>query len=125
MTDALVGPAISTLGASSRRSDGPIRDAYAEGLLTEHGLSVRWDNAPCSTSERADAPTADERAAVDGDVRVAELVELLEAGAAVTGAHAAALFGCSARTGRRLLTRAQTLTTPAPAGELVGAGWPR
>ena len=109
--------------------DGPVREACAEGLLTEHGLSRHWDQAPCSTAPRAVGPTTDGGARVDADVRVVELVKLLEAGAAVTGAHAAALFGCSTRTGRRLLTRAQTIatpnTTPAPAGELVGAGWPR
>lgn len=109
--------------------DESIRGAYADGLLTEYGLSHRWDEAPCSTPERVAAPTGSGRVPVDGDVRVVELVKLLDAGAAVTGAHAAALFGYSARTGRRLLTRAQTIatpnTTPAPAEELVGAGWPR
>ncbi len=107
---------------------GPGREAYTKGLLTEHGLSRRWDEAPCAAAERAVGPTTDGRAPVDGEVRVVELVKLLDAGAAVTGAHAAALFGCSPRTGRRLLTRAQTLThaqTSAPAGELMGAGWPR
>lgn len=76
---------------------------------------------------------------VDTDGRVVELVNLLEAGTPVTGAHAAVMFGCSPRTGRRLLTRAQALAaTPAgtPAGtepvgeqlvgeQLVGAEGPR
>ena len=109
----------------------PVREAYEDSLLTEYGLSRRWDEAPCSASERAVGPTAAGRVPVDGDVRVVELVELLDAGAAVTGAHAAALFSCSARTGRRLVTRAQGITTPTStptppaAAELVGAGWPR
>lgn len=104
--------------------------AYSDGLLDERGLSRRWD-AAAATSPRP----------VDADGRVVELVELLEAGTPVTGAHAAVMFGCSPRTGRRLLTRAQALATiPAPPGALsgnepvgiepageplVGAGWPR
>lgn len=113
--------------------------AYSDGLLNERGLSRRWADVDtgAATSPRPVDP-------VDADGRVVELVELLEAGAPVTGAHAAVLFGCSPRTGRRLLTRAQALAaTPAgtsagvesagiePAGEqlvgaeLVGAGWPR
>jgi hypothetical protein len=132
---------IPTAAGPLAEDDEPMRHAYEEGLLDEHGLSHHWDQAPCSTSQRPHDPTGDPtsnsskapaRVPVDGDVRVVELVELLEAGAAVTGAHAAALFGCSPRTGRRLLTRAQALThtpapalTPAPTGELVGAGWTR
>lgn len=106
--------------------------AYSDGLLDERGLSRRWD--------AVDTDTASPRP-VDADGRVLELVELLEAGTPVTGAHAAVMFGCSPRTGRRLLTRAQALATiPAPPGalsgnepvgiepvgeQLVGAGWPR
>lgn len=107
--------------------------AYSDGLLDERGLSRRWD--------AVDTDTATSPRPVDADGRVLELVELLEAGTPVTGAHAAVMFGCSPRTGRRLLTRAQALATiPAPPGalsgnepvriepvgeQLVGAGWPR
>lgn len=41
------------------------------------------------------------------DVRVAELADLLEAGAPVTGEQAGVIFGVSDRTGRRLLDRAK------------------
>jgi hypothetical protein len=123
------------VGAASERLELAAR-AYNDELLDERGLSHRWDavDAAAATSPRP----------VDPDGRVVELVELLEAGAPVTGAHAAVLFGCSPRTGRRLLTRAQALAaTPAgaPAGpepvreqlvgeqlvwaELVGAEGPR
>jgi hypothetical protein len=110
------------VGAVSERLELAAR-AYSDGLFDERGLSHRWD--------AVDAAAATTPRPVDADGRVVELVELLEAGALVTGAHAAVLFGCSPRTGRRLLTRAQALAvTPAgaPAGtepELVGAGWPR
>ncbi|QJY51178.1 DUF2637 domain-containing protein [Pseudonocardia broussonetiae] len=113
------------VGAVSERLELAAR-AYNDGLLDERGLSRRWAavDADAATSPHPVDP-------VDADGRVVELVELLEAGAPVTGAHAAVLFGCSPRTGRWLLTRAQALAvTPAAAAagtepELVGAGWPR
>lgn len=57
------------------------------------------------------------------DARVPELTGLLAAGQSLTGAEVAERFGCSPRTGRRLLTRAQQATaesrddatTPGPA----------
>lgn len=120
------------VGAVSERLELAAR-AYSDGLFDERGLSHRWD--------AVDAGAATTPRPVDADGRVVELVELLEAGAPVTGAHAAVLFGCSPRTGRRLLTRAQALAAiPAPPGvlsgnepvgiepvgeQLVGAGWPR
>lgn len=124
---------VGELGAVSERLELAAR-AYSDGLLDERGLSHRW--------AAVDAAAATSPRPVDADGRVVELVELLETGTPVTGAHAAVMFGCSPRTGRRLLTRAQALAPAGtsagvesagiePAGEqlvgaeLVGAGWPR
>ncbi len=88
------------------------------------------------TSETNPAPSVepDDTSATGANARVMELAELLAAGAAVTGAQTAALFGCSERTGRRLLTRAADLDLArlaTPAGETAAgtnvlrlrAGW--
>ena len=87
--------------------------------VDERGLSRRWAAAAATTPRPIDPVDP-----VDADGRVVELVELLQAGDPVTGAHAAVLFGCSPRTGRRLLTRAQALAvTPAsPSAGVESAG---
>lgn len=128
LTDAVYAAARSNHARTDRGPDAEAANPAAARALAE--------DEPRSAPVSPPGPLS-----TGGDARVGELVELLAAGAPVTGAQVAALFGCSPRTGRRLLTRAQALTNPAaprtPAaagsatapvgrrGELVGAGWTR
>lgn len=75
-------------------------------------LTVFGPGAPTGpTSEPADGASAD---LSDVPPRVSRLVALLESGQVLTGDTVSSLFGCSDRTGRRLLAEAHRTLAPSP-----------
>jgi hypothetical protein len=91
-------PTADDAAVSSARADGPIVPALA--ALAHPARPDRPGWAEAATPQ----PLA-------GDARVRELAALLERGHSLTGPQVGVRFGCSARTGRRLVAAAQTLAT--------------
>jgi len=108
-----VGPSPAAYGLGATEAD-PADDAPADDPADEAPADAAVVDPDVGLSAAGD----DTRQHRDGlDPRVLELAELLDAGAAVTGAQAAALAEVSDRQGRRLLreAREQAATAAIPA----------
>jgi hypothetical protein len=121
---AEVGPELrdrltsSASKAVERSSPLPSYEA-SPSAFSEQLATVRDAETPAGP-DRGEADDGRDGHLEPSDSRVAELIELLGAGCLVTGPQASFLFGCSERTGRRLLAEARAAEPPSPA---PGCGW--